>query len=76
VEGAAGGEAAGDGVEEPGAEAIGMEEHDGPGPGAAAPVEGGDRQAIVFDGEGTGRDYGDFFARLGATRGGSLGILG
>src|SRR5438552_1291526 len=37
VEGAAGGEAAGDRIEEPGAEPVGMEEHDGPGPGRAAP---------------------------------------
>ncbi len=77
VEGACGGEAAGDGIEEPGAEAVGMEQHERAGIRSTAPVEDGDRQAVVRDGELTGRSAQVvFFARLGATRGGSLGILG
>jgi hypothetical protein len=75
-EDAAGREAAGDGIEETGAEPVGVEEHQRTGTIGAAPVEGGDRQAVVVDGERTGIVYVDFFARLGATRGGSLGIFG
>jgi hypothetical protein len=71
------GETTGDRVEESGAEPVGMEEHDRAGTGDAAPVEDGDRQAVVLDGEPAGRvAQVAFFALLGATRGGSLGIFG
>jgi hypothetical protein len=77
AERAGGGEAAGNGIEEPGAEPVGMEQHDRAAAGLPAPVEDGDRQAVVLDGELAGcAGQVVFFARLGATRGGSLGIFG
>ncbi len=61
---------AGDRFEQPGAEPVGMQEDHRP--ARPVPVEPGDAQAVVLDGDSSQVRR----ARLGATRGGSPGCLG